>query len=384
MRSKLKLNLIDPKAMQIVETLQRRGFLAYLVGGCVRDILVDHEPKDFDIATSAKPEEVKRLIPHSYLIGRRFKLVLVRRGIHQYEISTFRRSKGPEDDSETATETIEGDNYFGNQEEDSKRRDFTINALFFDPVKNELLDYCDGMSDLTKRVVKFIGEPDVRIIEDPIRILRGIRLAYKLGFSLDPEFRKAIIKNADSLALAILPRKREEYLKILKLKDPSLVFVEMYDLGILNYLLPSLNEIFSQSDLLNTFNYYLKMTKNSISSHSEPIDIFSSIIFAYIKTDTELSQLEFKDLEEHPRLTKFMKDELGVFKLESVHFLKTLSFMGALTKIDLFERKGDRRKNAFLSHPHLKLANELCLIDNLIKYSDYYHWKDLIENRKPF
>lgn len=380
MLSKLKLNLIDPKAMQIVEALQRKGFLAYLVGGCVRDILVDQEPKDFDIATSAKPEEVKKIIPYSFLIGKRFKLVLVRRGIHQYEISTFRRNKGPTDDNEES-EIIEGDNYYGNQEEDAKRRDFTINAMFFDPVKHELLDYCDGISDLSKHVVRFIGEPDVRIQEDPIRILRGLRLAYKLSFSLDSEFRKAIVKNAESLKMAILPRKREEYLKILKLKDPTIVFVEMYDLGILQYLMPSLNEIFNQPENLNIFSYYLHLTRNCVSSYSEPIDLFSSIIFAFIKADPELNQIDFNDLEEHPKINKFMKDELGIFKLESSHFFKTLSFMNALTKIDIFQRKGDRRKNAFLSHPHLKLANEFCLIENLIKYSDYYEWKTLIEKR---
>lgn len=380
MLSKLKLNLIDPKAMQIVEALQRKGFLAYLVGGCVRDILVDQEPKDFDIATSAKPEEVKKIIPYSFLIGKRFKLVLVRRGIHQYEISTFRRNKAPTDDNEES-EIIEGDNYYGNQEEDAKRRDFTINAMFFDPVKHELLDYCEGISDLSKHVVRFIGEPDVRIQEDPIRILRGLRLAYKLCFSLDPEFRKAIVKNAESLKMAILPRKREEYLKILKLKDPTIVFVEMYDLGILQYLMPSLNEIFTQPENLTVFSYYLHLTRNCISSYSEPIDLFSSILFAFIKADPELNMIDFNNLEEHPKINKFMKDELGVFKLESSHFFKTLSFMNALTKIDTFQRKGDRRKNAFLSHPHLKLANEFCLIENLIKYSDYYEWKSLIEKR---
>lgn len=380
MLSKLKLNLIDPKAMQLVEALQRKGFLAYLVGGCVRDILVDQEPKDFDIATSAKPEDVKKIIPYSFLIGKRFKLVLVRRGIHQYEISTFRRNKGPTDESEES-EIIEGDNYYGNQEEDARRRDFTINALFFDPVKHELLDYCEGISDLSKGVVRFIGDPDVRINEDPIRILRGLRLAYKLSFSLDPDFRQSIVKNAESLTRAILPRKREEYLKILKLNDPTIVFVEMYDLGILKYLLPSLNDIFANSENINVFSYYLNLTRKCISSYSEPVDLFSSILFAFIKADPELRELDFKALEDHPKLTNFMKDELGVFKLESSHFLKTLSFMNALTKIDIFQRKGERRKNAFLSHPHLKLANEFCLIENLIKYSDYYNWKMLIEKR---
>lgn len=380
MLSKLKLNLIDPKARQLVEALQRKGFLAYLVGGCVRDILVDQEPKDFDIATSAKPEDVKKIIPYSFLIGKRFKLVLVRRGIHQYEISTFRRNKGPTDESEES-EIIEGDNYYGNQEEDARRRDFTINALFFDPVKHELLDYCEGISDLSKGVVRFIGDPDVRINEDPIRILRGLRLAYKLSFSLDPDFRQSIVKNAESLTRAILPRKREEYLKILKLNDPTIVFVEMYDLGILKYLLPSLNDIFANSENINVFSYYLNLTRKCISSYSEPVDLFSSILFAFIKADPELSELDFKALEDHPKLTNFMKDELGVFKLESSHFLKTLSFMNALTKIDIFQRKGERRKNAFLSHPHLKLANEFCLIENLIKYSDYYNWKMLIEKR---
>ncbi|MCK6595969.1 MAG: hypothetical protein L6Q33_12285 [Bacteriovoracaceae bacterium] len=379
MRSKLKLHLIDPKAMQLVGALQSKGYLAYLVGGCVRDILVDEEPKDFDIATSAKPEEVKRLIPHSFLIGRRFKLVLVRRGTQQYEISTFRRNKGPEDETVDAeSENVSGDNFYGNQEEDAKRRDFTINSLFFDPINNELLDYCEGIPDLSHRVVRFIGEPTQRIIEDPIRILRGIRLAHKLSFSLDIDFRKAITSHGESLNNAILPRKREEYLKILKLKNPDLAFIEMFDLGILQYLLPSLQELFLLPNSMELFSYYLHLSKEALYFKTEPVDHLALMIFSYIKSHPEFSLLEAQQLEENPKLNHFIKDELGVFKQESIYFFKVLEFMSSLTKIDTFKRKGERRKNAFLSHPHLKLANEFCRIENLITYSDYFKWKELL------
>ena len=166
----LHASWIDPDAKEIVRLLQREGFTTYLVGGCVRDLLVGIHPKDFDIATSAEPNQIKRKIRGAYVIGRRFRLVLVKRGLQQYEVATFRRSMSEEDiealaatteedPEQTPSPAVSGDNYFGTPEQDALRRDFTINALFYDPVKNELIDYANGLADIERRLLRMNVDP---------------------------------------------------------------------------------------------------------------------------------------------------------------------------------------------------------------------------------
>ncbi|MCB0321333.1 MAG: poly(A) polymerase, partial [Bdellovibrionales bacterium] len=206
---------INRDALEIVRTLQDRGFTTYLVGGCVRDLLLNKHPKDYDIATDARPGDVKRFIANSYIIGRRFRLVLVKRGSQQFEVATFRRDLK---DDEVLPEHISGgDNLFGSPEEDANRRDFTINGLMYDPIQDQLLDFCGGLADLEGKTVRMIGEPSQRLKEDPIRILRGIRLAHLIRFSLEPELRQAIQDNAAALLDTALPRRREEILKYLRI-----------------------------------------------------------------------------------------------------------------------------------------------------------------------
>ncbi len=380
MRPELHQDWIDYKAVEIVERLQKKNFEAYLVGGCVRDLLVNEHPKDYDIATSARPEEVRRIIPNSFLIGRRFKLILVRRGLAQYEVSTFRRSRGPEDDTtSTETEVVNEDNFYGTAEEDAVRRDFTVNALFYDPLKQKMLDYCNGLADIENRTIRIIGDPVIRLNEDPIRILRGIRLAHKLNFNLEASFRSAIETNGACLKNAILPRKREEFLKILRLKDPGLTFLEMFDLKILQYCLPSLNDLFLNQDAQIVFLNTLDDLKKLVLTDTEPSSLFLVFLYAFIRAAIDPEDIGKTDLEGNPLLNKLMKEELGVFKQEAIHFFKTISFMPSLTNIETFNRKGERRKQGFLSHPYLSTANELCLYEHLYKYSDYVFWKKQID-----
>ena len=227
---------IDPYAKDIVSKLKQAGFTSYLVGGCVRDLLAGIHPKDYDIATDAKPNDVRRIIRGAYVIGKRFRLVLVKRGDNQFEVATFRRTALAEDLE--AEDAPTGDNFFGTPEEDAQRRDFTVNALFYDPTNNDLVDFIDGVSDVENGLIKMIGDPNERLKEDPIRILRAVRLAHKLRFSLEPNLRGAILRNSSVLGKAVLPRKREEYLKILRLDDPFLALQELYDLNVLEYTLP--------------------------------------------------------------------------------------------------------------------------------------------------
>src|ERR1700722_9571945 len=183
-KPQLHQDWIDPHAYGIVKALQRAGYTTYLVGGCVRDLLLNVAPKDFDIATSALPEEVRKVIYRSYVIGKRFRLVLVRREEQQFEVATFRREVRPDEMGEETPASF-GDNVFGTPEEDAQRRDFTINGLFYDPVANQLIDFAEGLPDLENFVVRMIGDPAKRLLEDPIRIMRALRLKHMIGFVLD-------------------------------------------------------------------------------------------------------------------------------------------------------------------------------------------------------
>ena len=273
---------IDSHAARIVEILQKSGFETYLVGGCVRDLLIGAHPKDYDIATNALPQDVRRKVPNAYVIGRRFRLVLVKRGLKQYEVATFRRNRGPEDPMDEEG-TASGDNFFGTAEEDAKRRDFTINALFYDPVGRKLIDYCQGQSDLEGRWVRMIGEPNERLTEDPIRILRAIRFAHKLNFSIEPTLRAAMIEKAPLLKTSALPRKREEYLKIMRLNEPWRAFHEMHDLGVLEHILPGIHEIYQDPVKLEIFEKVLTEVSSIFLNQEKPEELFSILVWAVVR-----------------------------------------------------------------------------------------------------
>nr|WP_224784936.1 polynucleotide adenylyltransferase PcnB [Marinihelvus fidelis] len=173
-------------ATEVVERLQEAGYEAYIVGGSVRDLLLGKAPKDFDVATDATPEEVKNVFPRARLIGRRFRLAHVRIRGSLVEVATFRGPSGHDDKHVTDEGRILRDNVWGSVEEDAVRRDFTLNALFMDPVSGDIQDYVGGYEDLVARRLKLIGDPETRYREDPVRLLRAARFVAKLGLNLDP------------------------------------------------------------------------------------------------------------------------------------------------------------------------------------------------------
>ncbi|MBI4195193.1 MAG: polynucleotide adenylyltransferase PcnB [Betaproteobacteria bacterium] len=205
-------------ALTVTQTLQRRDFAAFVVGGAVRDLMLDGEPKDFDVATDATPEQVRELFRRSRINGRRFRLVHVMCGPETVEVSTFRGTQGVEDaDARVADEhgRILRDNVFGTQEQDARRRDFTINALFYDPASQEIWDYHGGVDDLRKRRLRMIGDPEKRYREDPVRMLRAVRLAASRDLRIDARSRKPIRRLAHLLANVPPSRLFEEMLKLL-------------------------------------------------------------------------------------------------------------------------------------------------------------------------
>src|SRR5687767_3540180 len=216
---------IDADALKVLYRLHESGYVAYLVGGSVRDLLLSRRPKDFDIGTSAHPYQIKKLFRNCWIIGRRFRLAHVRFGTKTIEVATFRKNIPAGTETEPSLEHQEPqepqqhphrDNTFGTPEEDAFRRDFTINALFYDIGTYSIIDYVGGLQDLKDGLIRSIGDPNARFQEDPVRMLRAIVMASRLGFRLDPPVVSAIGRHRSLMSSAAAPRLIEEYYKILR------------------------------------------------------------------------------------------------------------------------------------------------------------------------
>jgi poly(A) polymerase len=227
---------IDPNVLKVLYRLIGAGHVAYLVGGGVRDLMMGRQPKDFDVATSAHPQQVRELFRNSRLIGRRFRLVHVFFGPQNIEVATFRRRS--EEIPESDDPLIRHDNTFGTAEEDAFRRDFTINALFYSPASFEVIDYVNGVADLEAGLIRTIGDPELRMREDPVRMIRAVRFAVKLGFEIEPTTYEAMQRHRGDLVKASAPRLVEETFRTLEIIGAERAFILMEQLGILELLLP--------------------------------------------------------------------------------------------------------------------------------------------------
>ena len=195
---------IDPDALQIINRLHDLGFIAYIVGGAVRDLIIGNTPKDFDIVTNATPSKIKKIFRNSRIIGRRFRLVHVVFGTKIFEVSTFR----------SIAEGSVGNN-FGTIDEDVLRRDFTINALYYDPLQEQVIDYVGGMRDIKKHILRPVIDIDKIFVEDPVRMLRAVKYAASTGFKLPVPLKRKICKSAHLLSPVSPSRLTEELLKII-------------------------------------------------------------------------------------------------------------------------------------------------------------------------
>lgn len=234
---------IDPHALNFFRMLKSAGFNAYFVGGAVRDLLLGQSPKDFDIATNATPHQIKKVIPHGKIIGRRFRHVMLEKDGGRYEIVTFRGPVVEKDDSGKAKKRYPDLNQFGNAEQDASRRDFTINALFYDPDSDELVDYVGGKVDVDNRVVRTIGNAIDRMKDDPIRILRAIRHKVKLGLDYSPDLKDAIANTSNELANTSKDRIREEVLKVCSDRSLGKFLSEARRLEVLKHFAPWYDEL---------------------------------------------------------------------------------------------------------------------------------------------
>jgi poly(A) polymerase len=230
-------HLVSSAALRTVEGLQKGGFNAFIVGGAVRDLLLGMRPKDFDVATNATPEEVQRLFRRARVIGRRFQIVHVLFGPETIEVSTF-RALTPDNQETDAHGRVLRDNTFGEQHEDAARRDFTINALYYDPLSDTVLDYHDGVRDLERRCIRMIGEPSQRYREDPVRMLRVVRFSAKLGFTPEPATRSPIAELADLIHNVPDARLFDEMVKLLQSGQAMAALKGLRDYGLHHGCLP--------------------------------------------------------------------------------------------------------------------------------------------------
>jgi len=255
---------IDEDALKVLNRLTRYNHTAYLVGGGVRDLLLDRAVKDFDIATSAHPQEIKNLFRNCRLIGRRFRLAHVLfRGGKVIEVSTFRKQTGFSDDVDLL---IKSDNTFGTPEEDARRRDFTINGLFYSITDFSVIDYVDGLEDLKRRLVRTIGDPNIRLREDPIRSLRAVRIAARIGFEIEAETRKAMTAHREEIWKSATPRIVDEFVRMLNQGAAAASFPLLADLGMIEGLLPGFAEAYARPQLREQVQRNLV----SLDAHQKP------------------------------------------------------------------------------------------------------------------
>lgn len=260
---------VENRVIELISTLQGAGFEAYIVGGAIRDLLLGRRPKDYDISTAATPEEVRNVFGRrsARIIGKRFRLVHVRHGGELFEVSTFRRAPSPESAAvgpdgrkheELPEHMILSDNSFGTAEEDAWRRDFTVNALFYDPVRSELIDYTgQGIDDIRSGVVRAIGNPRLRFEEDPVRMLRALKLVGQYDFSFDAATENALFAMLPLIRHAAPSRLSLELEKILSSSYGDKHLLAFHDYGLLEYFLPEIDTAWGSpvcEYALNLFN----------------------------------------------------------------------------------------------------------------------------------
>jgi len=237
--SSIKESAISTNASKVISRLQDHGFQAYLVGGCIRDLLLRKTPKDFDIATDAHPEEVRELFRNSRIIGKRFRIVHVRFGREIIEVTTFRGPHADEyDENHSDSGMTLNDNIYGTFEEDVFRRDFTMNAIYYEPQEEEIIDLANGTADIENQIIKTIGDPTGRLREDPVRMLRATRFQAKLGFGLESDLQNSI-RSLGYLIQDVPPaRLFEEVLKLFLSGYGTAAFDSMIENDIYGWLFP--------------------------------------------------------------------------------------------------------------------------------------------------
>jgi poly(A) polymerase len=307
---------ISENTLKVLYRLHNQGFRAYLVGGAVRDLMLGRQPKDFDIGTDAKPNDVRRLFRNSRIIGRRFRLVHVFFQDEIVEVATFRCDPQPEDQDGDSELLITDDNTYGTPRQDAFRRDFTVNALFYDIADFSVLDYVGGIEDLDDGVVRTIGEPDVRFQEDPVRMLRACEFAARLGFGIDKETQQSIYDQRRELEKASPARLIEEVLGLLRCGAAARAFRWLIDLGLLEVILPEAFDMVTVEERgMGRFDRIPAALDEAVGDGAELSD--ASVLGALLLPRVLLRRFDVEAVDQRPMrreaLDAMIAEEVGPF-----------------------------------------------------------------------
>ena len=358
-------------AVNIVERLQNAGYQAYLVGGCVRDMLLNITPKDFDVATSATPEQVRAEFRNARIIGRRFKLVHIHFGREIIEVATFRANHPQNDEEEDSNQSsrnesgrILRDNVYGTLEEDAQRRDFTINALYYDPVSERILDYANGVHDIRNNLIRLIGDPTQRYQEDPVRMLRAVRFAAKLNMRISPETAEPIPRLATLINDVPPARLFEEALKLLQAGHGFETYNLLREYNLFQPLFPTITRYFTEngdSPMERMIAQVLKNTDTRIRNDMRvnPAFLFAAM-FWYPLLETAQKIAQESGLAYYDAFALAMNDVLD----EACRSLAIPKRLTTLTR-DIWQlqlrmsRRQGKRAWKLLEHPKFRAAYDL-------------------------
>jgi poly(A) polymerase len=371
----IKPEQVNACALKTVTVLKEAGHAAFIVGGAVRDMVLGRQPKDFDVATDATPEQVRALFRRSRIIGRRFRLVHVMCGQDTIEVSTFRGSAADfadegEDEAESNADSavnengrILRDNVFGSQEQDAKRRDFTTNALYYDPVRQEVWDYLGGFDDLKAGELRIIGDPDQRYREDPVRMLRAARFAAKLNFRIDPATRAPIARLADLLEGVPKARLFDELQKLLLSGHALRGVHQLRAEGLHHGLLPLLDVILEQPVGERFISLALKNTDDRIGQGKPVTPAFLLAALLWHEVLAAFHKFEGEGLKPIPALNEAMNEVLDAQAEQLAiprRFDATMKEIWGLQS--RFAQRAGARPFRLLSHPRFRAGYDFLLL----------------------
>ena len=345
-------HLLDKDALKVVNVLTKAGFEAYLVGGCIRDLLLGYQPKDFDIATSATPEQAHKLFKRSRVIGRRFRLLHVMFSPRKFlEVATFRAGK-----VQTSNNGVVRDNLYGSLKEDAFRRDFTVNALYYDVAKSELIDYVGGLDDLKASRIEMIGDPIERFEEDPVRMIRAVRFQAKLGSSLSEDILKAIKKQACLLSNIPPARLFDECVKLFHNEKSLEIFRQLENLGLLK-------QLFRQTESTTFIEQALINTSERIKAGKSVTPAFLFAVFLWSAQNKRFEQLAKKKSSRFLVMNQ-ASDEVIRKQVEQVMMPKWLSARVRDTWImqHKLEICNPKKEKELIAHPRFRMAYDFLVL----------------------